>query len=60
MTKSPIFYGSGGRFLSRTAAARDRHCVFDLWRTKAGPRAAVSQDTVSWDTVSQAARVRAR
>ena len=59
MTKSPVFYGAGVRFLSRTTAACDRRGAPDVSRTRVGPCTAVSQDRVSRDTVSQAVRVRA-
>ena len=58
MTKSRVFSCGGVRFLSRTSAGYDRRSAPDLSGTEAGPRAWVSQDTVSRDTVSQAVRVR--
>jgi len=58
MTKSLVLYCAGVRFLSRTTAGYDRCSAPDRGRTEARPRAGVSQDTVSRDTVSQAVRVR--
>ena len=58
MTKSLVLYCAGVRFLSRTTAGYHRSSAPDLSRTEARPRAGVSQDTVSRDTVSQAVRVR--
>ena len=56
MTKSLVLYCAGVRFLSRTTAGYHRCSAPDLSRTEARPRAGVSQDTVSRDTVSQAVR----
>ena len=58
MTKSLVPYYADVRFFSRTTAGYDRRSAPGLNWTEARPRAGVSQDTVSRDTVSQAVRAR--